>query len=415
MKRNRPSDRLPVGPTVRQPVEQKTIKSRFLKITGRTLPVLTVALVLLTVITFLVIDPGQGVQLAPVNTSPAWPASPTAMPPRPSPGDYQPETNLACYSRGGRVNLVSKVLSAKEDLDILSEPKPDPVFYDAKGIPQEPIPIEEFTADAAVCYVLGNSTNVRENPQTDSPIVLRVHTGDTLNRTGFGEFWSEISLPDGQTGYVLSRLITEDFVDRPTPVPTRAPTPTPTPKPTPKPTPTPMPTPTPTPKPTPTPTPIPTLAPTPMPVPTETQETTGTEPTPSSSASAASPLTESQKAEIVALAKSCLGIPYVWGGTTTAGFDCSGFTQYIYRTLFDITIPRQTYGQVKAGIAVSRSEIDIGDIICLDWEHADGICDHVALYVGDGMYIDASYSAGKVRIRTFTAYQPVISIRRIIY
>jgi len=389
MKNNRPEGRLPVRPTVRQPVAQKTIKSRFLQIAGRALPGLTIALVLLTVITFLVVDPGQGIQLFPVHTSPVWSTSPTGMLPSPMPTDYQPEISLNYYSRGGRVNLVAKALGTMEDLVASSGPKPDPVFYDAKGIPQEPIPIEKFTADAAVCYVLGDSTNIRENPQTDSPVILRVHTGDALNRTGFGQFWSEISLSDGQTGYVLSRLITEDFVARPTPTPTPKPTPTSTPKPTP----------TSTPKPTPTPTPIPA-------------------PTPPSSSFAASPLTESQKAEIVALAKSCLGIRYVSGGTTTDGFDCSGFTQYIYKTLFDITIPRLTYGQVKAGIAVPRSEIDIGDIICLDWKGPDGICDHVALYVGDGMYIDASYSAGEhgeVRIREFKASHPVISIRRIIY
>ena len=60
MKNNRPEGRLPVRPTVRQPVAQKTIKSRFLQIAGRALPGLTIALVLLTVITFLVVDPGQG-------------------------------------------------------------------------------------------------------------------------------------------------------------------------------------------------------------------------------------------------------------------------------------------------------------------------------------------------------------------
>ena len=424
MKNNRPESRLPVRPTVRQPVAQKTIKSRFLQIAGRALPGLTIALVLLTVITFLVVDPGQGIQLFPVHTSPVWSTSPTGMLPSPMPTDYQPEISLNYYSRGGRVNLVAKALGTMEDLVASSGPKPDPVFYDAKGIPQEPIPIEKFTADAAVCYVLGDSTNIRENPQTDSPVILRVHTGDALNRTGFGQFWSEISLSDGQTGYVLSRLITEDFVARPTPTPTPKPTPTSTPKPTPTstpkptPTPTPKPTPTSTPKPAPTSTPKPTPTPTPKPTPTPTPKPTPMPiptPTPPSSSFAASPLTESQKAEIVALAKSCLGIRYVPGGTTTDGFDCSGFTQYIYKTLFDITIPRQTYGQVKAGIAVPRSEIDIGDIICLDWKGPDGICDHVALYVGDGMYIDASSSAEVVRIREFKASHPVISIRRIIY
>ncbi|WP_067780096.1 C40 family peptidase [Actinomyces vulturis] len=83
---------------------------------------------------------------------------------------------------------------------------------------------------------------------------------------------------------------------------------------------------------------------------------------------------------IAAIASQYLGTPYVWGGTTPAGFDCSGFVQYVYGQA-GISLPRTTYGQGASGVTVSMSEAQPGDIVY--WGY------HVGIYMGGGMMIDA--------------------------
>lgn len=86
--------------------------------------------------------------------------------------------------------------------------------------------------------------------------------------------------------------------------------------------------------------------------------------------------------DIVSIASSLLGIPYVYGGSTPAGFDCSGFTQYVYAAA-GISIPRTSGEQGYAGTFVSAAEARPGDLV---W-HAYG---HVGIYAGNGMVIEAT-------------------------
>ncbi len=105
------------------------------------------------------------------------------------------------------------------------------------------------------------------------------------------------------------------------------------------------------------------------------------------------------------------------------GFDCSGLTSYIYKTLFDIKLPRSAKDQWGYGLPVSYENIEIGDIICFDYFDPYGICDHVGIYIGDGLYIHASTSdrtyypdSGAVKeVPVNYGKRPIISIRRIIY
>ena len=104
--------------------------------------------------------------------------------------------------------------------------------------------------------------------------------------------------------------------------------------------------------------------------------------------------TSSTASKIVATAKQYLGVPYVWGGTTPNGFDCSGFTQYVFNKN-GISLPRTTELQYKVGTYISKSNLKVGDLVFLQNTYREGIS-HVGIYVGDGKMIHASSSKGIV-------------------
>jgi len=95
-------------------------------------------------------------------------------------------------------------------------------------------------------------------------------------------------------------------------------------------------------------------------------------------------------------AKSFLGTKYVWGATGPSKFDCSGFTQWVYRDA-GINIPRVSRDQAKVGQYVSFNNLRKGDMIFFDTKrHRKGIVTHVGIYLGNGNFIHASSSAKKV-------------------
>lgn len=99
--------------------------------------------------------------------------------------------------------------------------------------------------------------------------------------------------------------------------------------------------------------------------------------------------------DLTACANSFLGVPYLWGGTTPAGFDCSGLVQYCYREVFNIELPRTTYYQCDVGVEVPFEELLPGDLLFF----ADGgDVHHVAMYLGDGYYVEAPHTGDVVKI-----------------
>ena len=98
--------------------------------------------------------------------------------------------------------------------------------------------------------------------------------------------------------------------------------------------------------------------------------------------------------KIVASAKEYLGVPYVWGGTSPAGFDCSGLVQYVFAA-HGISLPRTTKQQWTAGTAISRSELKVGDLVFFANTYTSGIS-HVGIYIGDNQFIHASSSKGVI-------------------
>lgn len=96
---------------------------------------------------------------------------------------------------------------------------------------------------------------------------------------------------------------------------------------------------------------------------------------------------------IVDYGKKFMGVPYVWGGTSPSGFDCSGFTQYIYKNAAGISIPRTTDQQYKIGISVAKSDLQTGDLIFYQNTYKKGIS-HVGVYAGNNMVLNATSSNG---------------------
>ena len=96
-----------------------------------------------------------------------------------------------------------------------------------------------------------------------------------------------------------------------------------------------------------------------------------------------------QGQDVVNFAKQYLGFSYVLGGTTpTGGFDCSGFTYYVYNNC-GYSLSRACSVQAKSGIAVSKSELQAGDLLFFD-NTSDGSIGHVGIYIGDGNFIHAA-------------------------
>ncbi len=115
--------------------------------------------------------------------------------------------------------------------------------------------------------------------------------------------------------------------------------------------------------------------------------------------------------QLVAFARDLLGVPYVWGGTTPQGFDCSGFVQYVYNN-FGLSIPRVTYDQINAGQRVnSIQDSQPGDLIFFA-ESGNGSPDHVAMYMGDNQIIVADHAGTPVRIRYLDPNERIVGITR---
>lgn len=95
----------------------------------------------------------------------------------------------------------------------------------------------------------------------------------------------------------------------------------------------------------------------------------------------------SKAEQVIAIAKQYVGTPYVMGGTSPSGWDCSGYTSFVYGKV-GVDLPRTSSAQKGAGQIVSASEAKAGDII---WSPG-----HVGIYAGDGMM----YDAGNTRVNT---------------
>ena len=100
---------------------------------------------------------------------------------------------------------------------------------------------------------------------------------------------------------------------------------------------------------------------------------------------------------VVGIAMHYLGTPYVWGGASPSGFDCSGFVMYVFAQV-GVSLPHSSYAQYGYGSAVSRGDLQPGDLVFFD-----GL-GHVGIYVGGGSFIHAPHTGDVVKISSLSGW-----------
>jgi len=95
-------------------------------------------------------------------------------------------------------------------------------------------------------------------------------------------------------------------------------------------------------------------------------------------------------ASVYSVALQYQGVPYVYGGATPAGFDCSGFVMYVYAQ-FGISLPHSSTGQGAAGTRIALADAQPGDLVIMDG--------HDGFYAGNGNILHAPYEGAAVRVQ----------------
>ena len=106
--------------------------------------------------------------------------------------------------------------------------------------------------------------------------------------------------------------------------------------------------------------------------------------------------------EAVAIAERYLGVPYVWGGASPSGFDCSGLTMYVYAQL-GIHLAHFTGDQWNEGTHVTYSQLAPGDLVFFYPGE-----EHVGIYIGGGLFIHAPHTGTVVQISSLSGYYAAV-------
>jgi peptidoglycan DL-endopeptidase CwlO len=107
---------------------------------------------------------------------------------------------------------------------------------------------------------------------------------------------------------------------------------------------------------------------------------------------------------VVAVAKQYLGVPYVWGGTSPSGFDCSGLVQYCYDKI-GVSLPRTSREQFKAGAYIPPNRLDLlkpGDLVFFAVNADPDEIHHVGIFAGGDSFIEAPCTGDVVRVSSLT-------------
>jgi peptidoglycan DL-endopeptidase CwlO len=98
---------------------------------------------------------------------------------------------------------------------------------------------------------------------------------------------------------------------------------------------------------------------------------------------------------VVGIAMQYLGVPYLWGGASPSGFDCSGFIMYVYAQV-GVSLPHNAAAQYGVGTPVSRDQLEPGDLVFFD-----GL-GHAGIYIGGGQFIHSPHTGDVVKISSLS-------------
>ncbi len=100
---------------------------------------------------------------------------------------------------------------------------------------------------------------------------------------------------------------------------------------------------------------------------------------------------------VVGIAMRYLGVPYVWGGSTPHGFDCSGFVAYVFAQI-GVSLPHSSYAMFGMGTPVSIGELQAGDLVFFTG------ASHMGIYIGGGQFIHSPHTGDVVKISSMSGY-----------
>ena len=98
---------------------------------------------------------------------------------------------------------------------------------------------------------------------------------------------------------------------------------------------------------------------------------------------------------VVGIAMRYLGVPYVWGGASPRGFDCSGLVVYVFAQI-GVSLPHSTYALWNVGVPVSRDQLQAGDLVFFN-----GL-GHMGIYIGGGQFIHSPHTGDVVKISSLS-------------
>lgn len=203
----------------------------------------------------------------------------------------------------------------------------------------------------AYWYINANTLNVRSGPGTQYEKIETLSRGAKIGYFATEGEWARIQTPSGKTGYMLLKYLVESE-----------------------------------------------------------SEVERASSIPTAGSSAVTPLAQ----QIVEYSQSLLGVKYVYGGYSTKGFDCSGFVKYVYAH-FGIKVPRSSADYAGFGKKVSRENLRPSDILLFDTDGGNWDVSHVGIYIGNGKFIHASTTKGKVVVASLSEYPaPYYGARRVI-
>jgi len=109
-----------------------------------------------------------------------------------------------------------------------------------------------------------------------------------------------------------------------------------------------------------------------------------------------------------------VGTPYRWAGTTTSGFDCSGFTRYLFSE-FGVDLPHTSKGQDQEGYWIDKKDLRKGDLVFFNTD-GKGVS-HVGVYIGDGEFVHSATNEGVVKNKLSESYyaKRYVSARRVLW